>query len=62
LGRNPGAKSIAKKTRSLPFTCNDAENAIILLKNGDFNIKKLAIVGQGYHTEDQVVTKLPATG
>ena len=33
----------------------DAENAINLLKKGDFNIKKLAIVGQGYHTEDQVV-------
>lgn len=34
---------------------SDAENAINLLKKGDFNIKKLAIVGQGYHTEDQVV-------
>jgi len=34
---------------------SDAENAITLLKKGDFNIKKLAIVGQGYHTEDQVV-------
>lgn len=33
----------------------DAENAINLLKKGNFNIKKLAIVGQGYHTEDQVV-------
>jgi hypothetical protein len=33
----------------------DAENAINLLKKNDFNIKKLAIVGQGYHTEDQVV-------
>ena len=33
----------------------DAENAINLLKKSDFNIKKLAIVGQGYHTEDQVV-------
>ena len=33
----------------------DAENAINLLKKADFNIKKLAIVGQGYHTEDQVV-------
>jgi hypothetical protein len=32
-----------------------AENAINLLRKGDFNIKKLAIVGQGYHTEDQVV-------
>lgn len=26
-----------------------------LLKKGNFNIKKLAIVGQGYQTEDQVV-------
>ena len=34
---------------------SDAENAINLLKKGDFNIKKLAIVGQGYHTEDQVL-------
>jgi len=34
---------------------SDAENAINLLKKGNFNIKKLAIVGQGYHTEDQVV-------
>jgi hypothetical protein len=34
---------------------SDAENAINLLKKGDFNIKNLAIVGQGYHTEDQVV-------
>jgi hypothetical protein len=34
---------------------SDAENAINLLKKGDFNIKKLAIVGRGYHTEDQVV-------
>src|SRR5271169_2273389 len=34
---------------------SDAENAINLLKKGDFNIKKLAIVGQGYHTEDQVI-------
>ena len=34
---------------------SDAENAINLLKKSDFNIKKLAIVGQGYHTEDQVV-------
>jgi hypothetical protein len=34
---------------------SDAENAINLLKKGDFNIKKLAIIGQGYHTEDQVV-------
>jgi heat induced stress protein YflT len=34
---------------------SDAENAIKLLEKGDFNIKKLAIVGQGYHTEDQVV-------
>jgi hypothetical protein len=34
---------------------SDAENAINLLKKSDFNIKKLAIVSQGYHTEDQVV-------
>lgn len=34
---------------------SDAENAINLLKKADFNIKKLAIVGRGYHTEDQVV-------
>jgi hypothetical protein len=34
---------------------SDAENAINLLKKAQFNIKKLAIVGQGYHTEDQVV-------
>src|ERR1700691_2375433 len=34
---------------------SDAENAINLLKTSNFNIKKLAIVGQGYHTEDQVV-------
>jgi hypothetical protein len=33
----------------------DAENAINLLKKADFNIKKLAIVGKGYHTEEQVV-------
>jgi hypothetical protein len=34
---------------------SDAENAINLLGKGDFNIKNLAIVGQGYHTDDQVV-------
>ena len=34
---------------------SDAEKAIKLLKNGGFNITKLAIVGQGYHTEDQIV-------
>src|SRR5271166_442993 len=34
---------------------SEAENAINLLKKGDFDIKKLAIIGQGYHTEDQVV-------
>jgi len=33
----------------------DAENAINLLKKVNFDIKKLAIVGRGYHTEDQVV-------
>ena len=35
-------------------THSDAENAVNLLTKGKFNIKKLAIVGQGYHTEDQV--------
>jgi hypothetical protein len=34
---------------------SDAEHAVNLLKKGNFNIKKLAIVGKGYHTEDQVV-------
>jgi hypothetical protein len=34
---------------------SDAENAINLLKKGNFNIKKLTIVGKGYHTEDQVI-------
>ena len=34
---------------------SDAENAINLLKKGAFNIKQLAIIGRGYHTEDQVV-------
>ena len=34
---------------------SDAENGINLLKKSDFNVKKLAIIGQGYHTEDQVV-------
>ena len=34
---------------------SSAENAINELKKSDFNIKKLAIVGQAYHTEDQVV-------
>src|SRR6266849_8774508 len=33
----------------------DAENAINLLKKGNFDIKKLAIVGKGYHTEDDIV-------
>jgi len=33
----------------------DAESAINMLKKSDFDIKKLAIVGQGYRTEDQVV-------
>jgi hypothetical protein len=33
----------------------DAENAINLLRKSNFDIKKLAIVGQGYHTEDQVI-------
>jgi hypothetical protein len=34
---------------------SDAEAAINLLKKGNFNIKQLAIIGRGYHTEDQVV-------
>ena len=34
---------------------SDAENAINLLKKSDFNINKLAIISQGYHTENQVV-------
>jgi hypothetical protein len=34
---------------------SDAEAAINLLKKGNFNIKQLAIVGRGYHTEDQVI-------
>ena len=34
---------------------SDAENAINLLKKGNFNIKKLAVIGKGYHTEEQVV-------
>jgi hypothetical protein len=33
----------------------DAENAINLLKKGNFDIKKLAILGKGYHTEEEVV-------
>jgi uncharacterized membrane protein len=31
------------------------ENAINLLKKANFNVKDLAIVGQGYHKEDQFV-------
>ena len=34
---------------------SDAENAINLLKKSNFNIKKLTIVGKGYHTEEDVV-------
>jgi hypothetical protein len=34
---------------------SDAENAINLLKKGNFDIKKLAILGKGYQTEDDVV-------
>src|SRR5271169_624847 len=34
---------------------SDAANAVTLLKKNAFNIKKLAIVGQGYQTEDQVI-------
>lgn len=33
----------------------EAENAINLLKKSSFDIKKLTVVGRGYHTEDQVV-------
>ena len=33
----------------------DAENAITLLKKSNFNIKNLAIVGQGDQTKEQVV-------
>jgi hypothetical protein len=32
---------------------SNAENAINLLKKGNFNIKKLAIVGKGCHTEER---------
>jgi uncharacterized membrane protein len=34
---------------------SDAENAIKKLSKNDFNVKKLAIVGQDYHTDEQVV-------
>ncbi len=34
---------------------SDANNAINLLKKGNFNIKRLAIVGKSYHTEEDVV-------
>jgi hypothetical protein len=34
---------------------SDVENAIKLLQKGNFDIKKLAIVGKGYHTEEEVV-------
>lgn len=34
---------------------SDAENAITLLKKSNFNIKNLAIVGQGDQTKEQVV-------
>jgi hypothetical protein len=34
---------------------SDAENAINQLKKSSFDIKKLAIIGKGYHTEDDVV-------
>jgi hypothetical protein len=33
----------------------DAENAINLLKKGNYDIRKLAIIGKGYHTEEEVV-------
>jgi hypothetical protein len=33
----------------------EAEKAINLLKKGNFDITKLAIVGKGYHTEENVV-------
>jgi hypothetical protein len=32
-----------------------AENAVKELRNADFDIKKLSIVGREYHTEDEVV-------
>jgi len=34
---------------------SEAQSAISLLSKSNFDVKKLAIVGQGYHTEDQVV-------
>jgi hypothetical protein len=34
---------------------SEAESAINLLQKNDFNIRKLAVVGQGYHSDDQVV-------
>jgi hypothetical protein len=34
---------------------SDAENAINLLKKSNFDIKKLAVVGKGYHVEDEVI-------
>jgi hypothetical protein len=33
----------------------DAENAINLLKKGNFDMTKLAILGKGYHSDDDVV-------
>jgi hypothetical protein len=34
---------------------SDVENAISLLGKSNFNIKKLAVLGKGYHTEEDVV-------
>jgi hypothetical protein len=32
-----------------------AENAINLLKKGNYDVRKLSIIGKGYHTEEDVV-------
>lgn len=34
---------------------SDVENAISLLRKGNFDIRKLAVVGKGYRTEEDVV-------
>jgi hypothetical protein len=34
---------------------SDAEDAVKKLSKNDFNIRKLAIIGQDYHTDEQVV-------
>jgi heat induced stress protein YflT len=51
-------KNVESKENSVVATYDqhsDAEKAINLLMKNDFNVKKLAIVGKGYHTEDNVV-------